>query len=332
MKDILNHLFAGNSLDKAGAAAILTEIAEGRYSEAEIASFLTVFRMRRIVADELAGFRQALLNLCVAVDFSEYNTIDIVGTGGDGKNTFNISTLSAFVLAGASIKVTKHGNYGLSSVSGSSNMFEHFGYQFSNDQGKLRRELEEIGICFFHAPLFHPAMKSVAPVRRALKVKTLFNMMGPIINPSFPKNQLVGVYDLEVMDLYHQVFRESGQNYLIVHSLDGYDEISLTGDARYVSNLMEDNLSPADFGFSSVSQEELFGGETVAEAAKIFQSVLEVNATDAQQNVVIANAALGIHCIHPQKPLPDCVGEATESLKSGKAFKAFKKLMNANGK
>lgn len=332
MKDILNHLFAGNHLNKTEASNILTEIAEGRYSEAEIASFLTVFRMRPIEAAELAGFRQALLNLCVAVDFSEYNTIDIVGTGGDGKDTFNISTLSAFVMAGAGIKVTKHGNYGLSSVSGSSNMFEYFGYQFSNDQGKLRRELEEIGICFFHAPLFHPAMKSVAPVRRALKVKTLFNMMGPIINPSFPKNQLVGVYDLEVMDLYHQVFRESGQNYLIVHSLDGYDEISLTGDARFVSNHTEDNLSPADFGFSPLTQEQLFGGETVAEAARIFQSVLKVTATEAQQQVVIANAALGILCISPEKSLTNCVAQATESLKSGKALEIFKKLMTANGK
>jgi len=332
MKDILNHLFAGNSLNKAEATTILTEIAEGKYSEAEIASFLTIFRMRRIMADELAGFRQALLDLCVAIDFSEYNTIDIVGTGGDGKNTFNISTLSSFVLAGAGIKVTKHGNYGLSSVSGSSNMFEYFGYQFSNDQSKLRRELEEVGICFFHAPLFHPAMKSVAPVRRALKVKTLFNMMGPIINPSFPKNQLVGVYDLEVMDLYHQVFRESGQNYLIVHSLDGYDEISLTGDARYVSNQTEDNLSPADFGFLPITQDELYGGETVADADRIFQSVLEITATDAQQNVVIANAALGIHCIFPEKSLSDCVAQATEALKSGKALKAFKKLMASNKK
>ncbi|HEY3372594.1 MAG TPA: anthranilate phosphoribosyltransferase [Prolixibacteraceae bacterium] len=332
MRDILNHLFAGNSLKKDEATAILIEIAEGRYSEAEIASFLTVFRMRPIVADELSGFRQALLDLCVAVDFSEYNTIDIVGTGGDGKDTFNISTLSAFVMAGAGIKVTKHGNYGLSSVSGSSNMFEYFGYKFSNDPGKLRRELEQIGICFFHAPLFHPAMKSVAAVRRSLKVKTLFNMMGPIINPSFPKNQMVGVYDLEVMDLYHQVFRESEQNYLIVHSLDGYDEISLTGDARFVSNVTEDNLSPADFGFLPITQEELYGGETVAEAAKIFQSVLEVTATDAQQNVVIANAALGIHCIYPERILSECVGQATEALKSGKALAAFKKLMKANEK
>jgi len=332
MKDTLNHLFEGNSLSKAEAASILTEIAEGKYSEAEIASFLTVFRMRAIKAEELAGFRQALLDLCIAIDFSAYNTIDVVGTGGDGKNTFNISTLSTFVLAGAGIKVTKHGNYGLSSVSGSSNMFEHFGYRFSNDEGKLRRELEEAGICFFHAPLFHPAMKSVAPVRRSLKVKTLFNMMGPIINPSFPKNQLVGVYDLEVMDLYHHVFVESNQNYMIVHSLDGYDEISLTGEARYVSNQVEDSLSPSDFGFAAVSAEELYGGQTVADAARIFQDVLEVKATPAQQNVVIANAALGIKCISPEKSIADCVEEASESLKSKRALTTFKKLMDLNAK
>ena len=328
MKDILNYLFSGGTLSKAEAHQTLVRIAEGHFSDAEIASFLTVFRMRPIKAEELAGFRQALLELCVAIDLSDYNTIDVVGTGGDGKNTFNISTLSCFVLAGAGLKVSKHGNYGLSSVSGSSNMFEYFGYQFSNDQGKLRREIEEIGICFLHAPLFHPAMKSVGPVRKALKVKTLFNMMGPIINPSFPKNQLVGVYDLDVMDLYHQVFRESGQNYIIVNSLDGYDEISLTGDARFVSNLTEDNLSPTDFGFAKVAQEELFGGETVADAARIFINVLEGTGTEAQQNVVIANAALGIRCIYPEKSLIDCVAEASESLKSKKALAVFQKLMN----
>jgi anthranilate phosphoribosyltransferase len=330
MKDTLNYLFAGNNLKKEEAHQMLVRIAEGQFSDSEIASFLTVFRMRRITGEELAGFRQALLELCVAVDLSEYNTIDVVGTGGDGKDTFNISTLSAFVLAGAGYKVSKHGNYGLSSVSGSSNMFEYFGYQFSNNANKLRREVEKAGICFLHAPLFHPAMKSVGPVRKALKVKTLFNMMGPIINPSFPKNQLVGVYDLDVMDLYHQVFQESGQNYIIVNSLDGYDEISLTGDARFVSNLTEDNLAPADFGFSPVSPEFLHGGETVEAAARIFRNVLEGNGTDAQQNVVIANAALGIHCIHPDKALIDCVAEASESLKSGKALAAFKKLMELN--
>ena len=332
MKDTLNHLFAGNTLSKADAHQMLIRIAEGQFSDAEIASFLTVFRMRRIKAEELAGFRQALLELCVHIDFSDYNTIDVVGTGGDGKDTFNISTLSAFVIAGTGQKVTKHGNYGLSSVSGSSNMFEFFGYKFSNKTDKLRRELEEAGICFLHAPLFHPAMKSVGPVRKALKVKTLFNMMGPIINPSFPKNQLVGVYDLDVMDLYHEVFKESGQNYVIVHSLDGYDEISLTGDARFVSNETEDNLSPADFGFKTLTQEELYGGSTVEEAARIFKSVLEGTATSAQQNVVIANAGLGIHCVSPEKSLLDCVAEASESLKSGKALAAFTKLMELNSR
>ena len=271
MKDTLNYLFAGNTLTKEEARTILTRIGEGQFSESEIASFLTVFRMRKLKAEELAGFRQALLDLCVSADLSEYNTIDVVGTGGDGKNTFNISTLSCFVLAGAGYKVTKHGNYGLSSVSGASNMFEYFGYQFSNNTEKLRKELDEVGICFLHAPLFHPAMRHVGSVRKALKVKTLFNMMGPIINPSFPKNQLVGVSDLEIMDLYHQVFEESTQNYLIVHSLDGYDEISLTGDARYVSNQTEDRISAIDFGFATITPEELSGGSSVEDAARIFR-------------------------------------------------------------
>lgn len=328
MRHTLDYLFAGNYLNKEEARSILTRIGEGEYSESEIASFLTVFRMRPIKAEELTGFRQALLDLCVSIDFSDYNTIDVVGTGGDGKNTFNISTLSCFILAGAGYKVTKHGNYGLSSVSGASNMFEYFGYKFSNDAEKLRREVDETGICFLHAPLFHPAMKHVGPVRRALKVRTLFNMMGPIINPASPKNQLVGVSDLEIMDLYHQVFAESNQNYLIVHSLDGYDEVSLTGDTRFVSNKTEDNLSPADFGFSIVTPEELTGGNSVEDAAKIFKNILEGKGTEAQQNVVIANAALGIQCVSPEKSLAVCIAEASEALKSGKAFNAFKKLMS----
>ncbi|HKJ40861.1 MAG TPA: anthranilate phosphoribosyltransferase [Sunxiuqinia sp.] len=327
MKDTLNYLFEGNTLTKDEAQKVLTKIGEGVFSEAEIASFLTVFRMRSIKAEELAGFRQALLNLCVSVDFSDYNTIDVVGTGGDGKNTFNISTLSCFIIAGAGHKVTKHGNYGLSSVSGASNMFEYFGYQFSNDPEKLRREVEEIGVCFFHAPLFHPAMKHVGPVRKALKVRTLFNMMGPLINPSSPKNQLVGVSDLAIMNLYHQVFEQSNQNYLIVHSLDGYDEVSLTSDAEFVSNQEKGKLSPVDFGFEMFQQEELSGGKSVEDAAKIFKGILEGTGTKAQQSVVIANAALGIKCMYPERLLADCVAEATESLESKKALAVFKKLM-----
>lgn len=328
MKHILDQLFAGSKLNKEEARSILTRIGEGEFTESEISSFLTIFRMRPIVADELAGFRQALLDLCVAIDFSEYNTIDVVGTGGDGKNTFNISTLSAFVMAGAGLKVTKHGNYGLSSISGSSNMFEHFGYTFSNNKDKLRKELDETGICFLHAPLFHPAMKHVAPVRKALKVKTLFNIMGPIINPSFPKYQLIGVYNLEIMDLYSQVLRDSNQQFTIVNSLDGYDEISLTSDTRFSNNETEDNVSSEDFGFKTISPEALFVGDSIEDAAKIFRNVLEGKGTDAQQNVVIANAAMGIQCVTPEKSLLDCVAEANESLKSGKAFGAFNKLLS----
>ncbi|WP_159519510.1 anthranilate phosphoribosyltransferase [Sunxiuqinia indica] len=327
MKDTLNYLFEGNTLTAAEAEAILTRIGEGQFSESEIASFLTVFRMRKVKGEEMAGFRQAMLNLCIPVDFSDFNTIDVVGTGGDGKNTFNISTLSCFIIAGAGYKVTKHGNYGLSSVSGSSNMFEHFGYQFTNDPEKLRREVDEIGICFFHAPLFHPAMKHVGPVRRALKVRTLFNIMGPLLNPSFPKNQLVGVSDLEIMKLYHEVFKSSDQNFMIVHSLDGYDEISLTSDAQVISS--EDNkiLAPADFGFDTYAQEELSGGESVEDAARIFKSILEGTGTPAQKHVGIANAALGIKCMCPEKSLTDCVAEATEALENKKALEVFTKLM-----
>lgn len=330
MKDTLNYLFAGNTLTKEEARTILTRVGEGQFSEAEIAALLTVFRMRKIKAEELSGFRQAMLDLSIAVDLSEFNAIDVVGTGGDGKNTFNISTLSCFILAGAGYKVTKHGNYGLSSVSGASNMFEYFGYKFSNNADKLRKEVEQAGICFLHAPLFHPAMKHVGPVRKALKVKTLFNMMGPIINPSRPKNQLVGVSDLEIMDLYHRVFADSDQNYLIVHSLEGYDEISLTGDARFVSNQTEDSISASDFGFALVTPEELSGGNSVEDAAKIFKNVLEGKGTEAQRNVVIANAALGIQCISPEKSLADCVAEASESLASGKALSVLTKLMDLN--
>ena len=330
MKDTLNYLFTGNSLTTAQAREVLTQIAESKYTDAEIAAFLTVYRMRLVKAEELIGFREALLDLCVKVDFSEFDTIDVVGTGGDGKNTFNISTASCFVIAGAGYKVTKHGNYGLSSVSGASNMFEYFGYKFSNDVDKLRREVDEIGICFFHAPLFHPAMKNVGPVRRALKVRTLFNMMGPIINPCSPKNQLVGVSDLQIMDLYNQVFKDGDQSYMLVHALDGYDEVSLTGDTRYIDNGMEDNLSPDDFGFSVLKPEELSGGNSIEDAAAIFKNIMNATATEAQMNVVIANAALAIKCMHPGKTLNDCVAEANESLKGKKALAVFTKLMNSN--
>lgn len=327
MKEVLQYLFDGNFLTTKKAEEVLINIGQDHYSEVEISSFLTVFLMRPITADELKGFRNALLKLAVRVDFSEFNTIDVCGTGGDEKNTFNISTLTAFVLAGAGVKVAKHGNYGVSSSCGSSNLLEYFGYKFSNNEEKLKAEIDETGITFLHAPLFHPAMKYVAPVRRTLKVKTFFNKLGPMVNPSMPQNQLVGVYDLKVLELYKKVYENSDVNYTILHALDGYDEISLTGDVVFASNHSEGKLNPVDFGFAPLKPAELNGGNTVEEAATIFIHVLENKSTTAQKNAVLANAATGIKIIHPEKELSACVEIAKESIDSGNALNVFKNLM-----
>jgi len=328
MKAILEYLYGGGTLTTAEAEEVLLKIGQNRFSEIEISSFMTVYLMRKINPRELAGFRNALLKLCVAVDLSEFEPIDVCGTGGDGKNTFNISTLSAFVLAGAGIRVAKHGNYGVSSPVGSSNLFEQAGYRFSNDPKRLRREMEETGITFLHAPLFHPAMKFVAPVRKALKTKTFFNMLGPMINPAFPKYQLVGVYSTDVQDLYSLVFRETECQHLIIHSLDGYDEISLTGTTRVVSNSSEEIIDPASLGFDRVEHEALYGGNSAGEAITIFRNILHDRGNFQQKNVVLANSAAGIRCIYPEKSWETCVAIARESLESGKALQAFNKLIS----
>lgn len=328
MKETLNYLFAHNVLSREKAKEILVQIGEGKYSESEIASFLTVYLMRKITPQELAGFRDALLELCISIDLSDYNTIDVCGTGGDEKNTFNISTLTAFILAGAGIKVVKHGNYGVSSACGSSNILEHYGYNFGNDQNKLRREIEVANICYLHAPFFHPAMKSVAPVRKNLKVKTFFNILGPMVNPTRPNNQLIGVFNEEVMKLYNDVYKETDVNYIIVFSLDGYDEISLTGDFRYISNDSDEILSPEALKLKKVADDDLFGGNTVEEAAKIFDDILNGNGTEAQSNVVIINAAMGLKCCFRNKPVEECINDAKDSLFGRKAYNSLKKLIN----
>ena len=327
MKKILNHLFDHKTLKRQEAEEVLTNIATGIYSESEIAAFITVYLMRSITVDELAGFRDALLNLCIRVNLDDFDTIDVCGTGGDGKDTFNISTLTTFVLAGAGAKVAKHGNYGVSSACGSSNVIEYFGYKFSTDMGKLRREMEKTGVCFLHAPLFNPAMKNVAPVRRALKVKTFFNMLGPMVNPSIPKKQLVGVYSLDLARLYNYLYQQSDIRYAIVHTLDGYDEVSLTREFKYILNGVENIISPEGFGFSAIHAAALHGGSTVQEAASIFTAVLEGRGTEAQTNVVIANAKLALMCYNAEKSSDDCHAMAEDSLRSGKALTVFKKLM-----
>lgn len=326
MKNTLQYLFEGNRLTREEAKQILLKVGKGMFSEAEFASFLTVFKMRTLASEELAGFRDAMADLSLKINLSEFNGIDVVGTGGDGKNTFNISTLSAFIIAGAGINVTKHGNYAASSNSGSSNVLEYLGYKFSNDIEKLKADLNKGNFCFLHAPLFHPAMKYIAPVRRALKFPTFFNILGPMINPSSPKYQLLGVNNEANFNHYKIVYKTLDINFMIVNSIDGYDEVSLTADTHFASNKKEANLSPSDFGFKKIQAEKLFGGDTVKDAAKIFISILEGNGTVEQNSVVLANAALALKLVHTDKNLLECVAIAKESLESKSALQKLKSI------
>ena len=331
MKQILSKLFDHKKLSKAEAKDILINISAGKYNEAQIAAFITVYLMRPIAVDELQGFREALLELCVPVDLEGVDTIDVCGTGGDGKNTFNISTLSAFVLAGAGYKVSKHGNVGVSSNSGSSDVLQHLGYTFSNDVDKLKRQLDKANICYLHAPLFHPALKTVGPIRKQLSVKTFFNMLGPLVNPAQPKYQLTGVFSLELARLYQYIFQQMpDKKYAIIHALDGYDEVSLTGDFKLKMNNKEEIISPQNIGYQSLTPESLFGGDTVEEAGVIFMNILRGSGTAAQKNAVAVNAGVAIHCIKPETSLIDCIAEADEALGSGKALKSFEKLIELN--
>ena len=325
MKAILNRLTQHETLQKEEASSILFQIAKGAYNPSQIASFLTVFMMRSITLEELEGFREALLELCVAIDLSEFTPIDLCGTGGDGKDTFNISTLSSFITAGAGVKVAKHGNYGVSSGCGSSNVLEHLGIKFSNKEDFLRRCIDQAGICVLHAPLFHPAMKNVAPIRRELGVKTFFNMLGPLVNPAFPKNQLTGVFNLELARLYGYLFQKTDQNFTILYALDGYDEISLTGPARAIRKSGESTINPQDFGVEPLSEKQITGGDTVSSSAAIFMSVLDGKGTTAQNNVVSANAAMAIATATNCTPI-EGFEKAKISLMSGKAYQAFKTL------
>ena len=325
MKTILNRLINHEMLSKEEAKNVLVNISNGSYNSSQIASFLTVYMMRSISIDELSGFREALLELCIRVDLADYNTIDLCGTGGDGKDTFNISTLASFVSAGAGIKVAKHGNYGVSSISGSSNVMEKMGVKFSNDNDFLEKCIDQAGICVLHAPLFHPAMKNVGPIRKELGARTFFNMLGPMINPSFPQNQLVGVYNLELARMYAYLYQNTDINFTILHALDGYDEISLTGPTKTITGQMEAVLKPEDFGVKQLLQSEIEGGKTIEESATMFLNIISGKGTNAQNNVVCANAAMAIATVNGSSPL-ESFQLAKESLLSGKALAALNKL------
>jgi anthranilate phosphoribosyltransferase len=327
MKKILQYLFEHKTFSREKAKDVLLNISKGIYSEHEVTAFVTVYLMRSITIEELQGFRDALLELCVPVDLDGHSTIDIVGTGGDGKNTFNISTLACFIVAGTGQKVAKHGNYGATSISGASNVMEQLGYRFKNDKGALRKEVDAANLCFLHAPLFHPALKTVGPIRKNLGVRTFFNMLGPMVNPAKPAYQLVGVYNLEMARIYNYLLQESNRPYTIIHSLDGYDEISLTNDTKVITQLGETIQTPEQLGKRAVAATDIYGGNTVEEAAKLFTKILKGEGSWAQNAVVLANAAMALHCTGNFNTYDEAFATAVESLESGKANTVLKKLI-----
>lgn len=327
MKKILEYLFQYKILSRAQAKDALLHISKGEYSEYEITAFVTVFMMRSIAVSELQGFVDALLELAVPVDLGTHEVIDIVGTGGDGKNTFNISTLASFIVAGAGHKVAKQGNYGATSVSGSSNVLELMGYKFKSDQQLLRHELETCNICFMHAPFFHPALKQVAPMRKKLAIRTFFNLLGPLVNPCKPKFQVLGVYNMEAARLYNYFLQEKSDNYCVIFGMDGYDEISLTGDTKVCTAKGEFVYSAEELGKRIVEPEEIFGGDTTQEAADLFQKIISGNGSWSQNAVVLANAAMAMYATGLYDNYDLAYQKAVDSLESGKAFKTLQKLI-----
>ncbi len=330
MQKILKYLFEYKTLSAARAKEVLINISKGVYNEHQITAFITVYMMRSITIEELSGFRDALLELAVPVDLGGNKTIDIVGTGGDGKNTFNISTLSCFIVAGAGQKVAKHGNYGATTISGASNVMEQLGYRFSNDSARLKREIEEANICFLHAPMFHPALKAVSGIRKNLGVRSFFNMLGPMVNPANPGYQLVGVYSLEMARIYNYLLQQGGKAFTIIHGLDGYDEISLTNDTKVITNQGEKVMSPEQLGKRTVDPVDLHGGNSVDEAAAIFRKIISGKGSWAQNAVVLANAAMALHCTGSFSTYEHAYQSAVDSLESGKAKNALDKLIQLN--
>ena len=327
MKKILQYLFEHKTLSREMAKEVLVNIGKGVYNEHEVTAFMTVYLMRSITIEELQGFREALLELCVPVDLNGYDVIDIVGTGGDGKNTFNISTLSCFIVAGTGQKVAKHGNYGASSISGASNVMEQVGYKFKNDKDKLKKEIDDTNICFLHAPMFHPALKTVGPIRKNLGMRTFFNMLGPMVNPATPKFQLVGVFSLEMARIYNYLLQQTESAFTIIHGLDGYDEISLTNDTKVISNEGERIMTPEQLGRRTVEAKDIQGGSSVEEAAKIFMKILSREGTWAQNAVVLANAGMALHCTGNYKNYDEAYNAGVESLESGRAWDVLKNLI-----
>ena len=327
MKKILNRLTQYETLTEKESRDIIIDISEGKLNTSEISSFLTIFMIRNITIEELNGFRKALIELSLKIDLNEFDPIDLCGTGGDEKDTFNISTLASFVTAGSGVKVAKHGNYGVSYSCGSSNVLEYLDLKFNNDSDKIRKAVDKANICFLHAPLFHPAMKNVAPVRKELGLKTFFNMLGPMVNPSMPKKQVVGVYNLELARIYNYLYQTTDINYNIIHSIDGYDEISLTKGTKVYSRESEFILDSKDFSLKDIDSKNIRGGKDIESSSKIFMDVLNGEASNDQENVVCANASLAI-AISKDISIIEAFDKAKESIKTKNALKCFNELIN----
>ena len=327
MKKILNRLTQYETLTENESRNIIIDISEGKLNTSQISSFLTIFMVRNITIEELNGFRKALIELSLKIDLKEFDPIDLCGTGGDEKDTFNISTLASFVTAGSGVKVAKHGNYGVSSSCGSSNVLEYLDLKFNNDSDKIRKAVDKANICFLHAPLFHPAMKNVAPVRKELGLKTFFNMLGPMVNPSMPEKQVVGVYNLELARIYNYLYQTTDINYNIIHSIDGYDEISLTNGTKVYSRESEFILGSEDFNLKDIDSKNIIGGKDIKSSSKIFMDVLNGKGSNDQENVVCANASLAI-ALSKDISIIEAFNQAKESIKTKNALKCFYDLIN----
>ncbi|AZI32004.1 anthranilate phosphoribosyltransferase [Kaistella carnis] len=327
MKEILQYLFDHQTLSKAQAKSILLEISKNIFNEIEVTSFVTVFLMRSITLAELEGFTEALHQLAPKIDLGTEDLVDIVGTGGDGKNTFNISTLASLVVAGTGQKVAKHGNYAASTISGASNVLETLGYRFKETEEELKSDLEKGNFCYLHAPIFHTSLKSIAPMRKNLGLKTFFNMLGPLINPAQPKYTMIGVANLEIARIYQYLLQKKNADFLLVNALDGYDEISLTNDTKMIDKYGEKIYSAEELQFRNIESESIFGGNSIEEAAEIFKSILEGKGTYEQNAVVLANAAMALNNTEKFGNYKNCLMMAKESLMEGKALNCLNVLI-----
>jgi len=329
---LIDKLINQETLTRSESSVVLNNITNGIYNDSQIVVVVTALQMRSVTADELKGFRDALLEMSTKINLNIGDCIDVCGTGGDGKNTFNISTITAFVLAAGGYKVVKHGNYGVSSFCGSSTILEHLGYKFSTNETNLQEQLDTNNICFLHAPLFHPCLKRVSAIRTELGIRTFFNFLGPLVNPIQPNLQLTGVFNLKIARLYKDILTTERKAFNIVHSMDGYDEVSLTSPVKLFSETSEQLFYPEELTEQTISEADLFGGHTILQSEKIFREIIEGKGNTIQNEVIKINAALGMKCFKPELSIKEAQQEAEDILKSGKVAQLVENVIKISQK